>query len=129
MNQRRRHDCGNRHGFAWLEVLLALAIVILLVQLVPSQSRFLLNWSLYSINPLNWSQTTWLVVNVLAIVALALAASWASIKEQAKQHFDRRRNEHRHRRQNEKATTKQRELAEERALYERMHEARKRRDF
>ncbi|MEM6484574.1 MAG: hypothetical protein AAF662_06265 [Pseudomonadota bacterium] len=125
MNQRRRHDCGNRHGFAWLEVLLALAIVMLLVQLVPSQSRFLLNWSLHSINPLNWSQATWLVVNVLAIVALALAASWASIKEQ----LNRRRSESRHRRQSEEATTKQRELAEERALYERMHEARKRRDF
>ncbi len=53
---------NDRHGFAWLELLLALAAVALVFQLFPSL--------LSLIDPRNWTRVAWFAANVAVVFVL-----------------------------------------------------------
>ena len=55
-----------RAGFAWLELLLALAFFALMFQVFPSLGSAL--WSALDIR--TWSQTTWFALNLLVLLGL-----------------------------------------------------------
>jgi hypothetical protein len=98
----------------WLEVLLALTILALLLQLLPSAG-----WKfLGAIDVRNWSSGAWIALNicvVLVLVAVRFGPALAEVHERrcTDTKVDREKAEHRRRRK------------EERALFERMREARK----
>ncbi len=56
----------DRSGFAWLELLLALAILALVLQLFPSV------WvgTLWALDVRNWPRTVWFAVNCVLLLAL-----------------------------------------------------------
>lgn len=67
MIQRRKH----RQGAAWLELLLALAIFSLILQLFPPLAQ--------ALDVRTWTRSTWFVVNlvfVTALVLIRLAPDW-----------------------------------------------------
>lgn len=107
-----------RRGFAWLELLLVLAILVLLFELFPS-----LWWIvLAALNPRNWTRPIWIVVNLIVVLFLLtvrfgpqLVEDWRLRKnrlavEQTKQH-------------------KQQELKEQRESLNRMKQAQRRRIY
>jgi len=53
-----------RSGFAWLELLLAIAILALVLQLFPSLAQ--------AIDARNWTRGVWFLVNGLVVIALVL---------------------------------------------------------
>lgn len=55
-----------RAGAAWLEVLLVIAFLALLFQVFPSPWKLL--WQSFDVR--EWSRTTWMVLNVVVLVAL-----------------------------------------------------------
>lgn len=59
---------GSRNGVAWLELLLAIAVIFLVLQLVPSLGQTVL----YAADFRNWPRTVWFAAN-LGIVTLLLA--------------------------------------------------------
>jgi len=55
-----------RSGFAWLELLLVLAVPALLFQLFPS----LWSGTLWALDVRNWPRTVWFAGNVVVVVLL-----------------------------------------------------------
>lgn len=105
----------NRDGFVRLEVLLVLAILALLFQVFPA----LWHGIVWALDVRNWSRGVWMTLNVAIVVGLVgirigpqLYEGWRtwSGRRSAKRESDEKR----------------RTIKEERALYERMREARKR---
>ncbi|MCI0332052.1 MAG: hypothetical protein L0228_02350 [Planctomycetes bacterium] len=104
----------NRGGFGRLEVLLVLAFVTLLFQVFPS----LWNGLVWSFDLRNWSRGAWMSANVAIVLVLFsirfgpdLYREWRGRRPRIARKSER----------HEKQLT----LKEERALYERMREARK----
>lgn len=71
------HKRRRRAGFAWLEVLLALAFIALLFQVFPA----LWLGTLDVVDVRNWSRTTWFVLNVAGVVGLLVYKSWPDMRE------------------------------------------------
>jgi len=103
-----------RDGFAWLELIFVLVVIALLFQLFPLWNGFI-----WAIDVRNWSRAAWMTLSVLILVTLIgirfgseLYAEWRRVRPRrsVKRETDK----------------KQLTLKEERALYERMNEARKR---
>jgi len=107
-----------RLGFAWLELLLALAILAVLFQLFPS----LWVGTVWALDVSNWPRTIWFAANLVVVFALVairfgpdLYADW---------------HERRERRAAERTKIqKQQELKEQRETLERMQQARSRRIY
>jgi hypothetical protein len=53
-----------RNGLAWLEILLAIAILALILQLFPNLGR--------ALDVRNWTRGVWFLVNGLVVIALIL---------------------------------------------------------
>jgi hypothetical protein len=65
-----------RGGFVWLELLLALGLVALLFQLVPS-----LWWAFLSVIDMrNWSSGVWIGLNVAIVMVLSGIRYWDDLK-------------------------------------------------
>jgi hypothetical protein len=110
--QRRRF----REAFAWLELLLVLAVLALVVQLIPGA----LDTIFYAINPAHWPRTVWFAINwgVLSLLVGVrfgpdLVAAW----KQRRQKLAVEREQ----------SAKQRELKEQRETLERIKRSRSRR--
>lgn len=107
-----------RGGFAWLELLLVLAICGLILQLFPSVGVGLL----WAINPLNWPRTFWFALNFAIIIALVgvrfgpdLYHDWAKAREEKALE--------------QQKAEKQQALKQERQRLEQVKESRKRRIY
>lgn len=106
---------SHRRGFAWLELLLALTLLALLFRFFPS----LLPDVLATLDVRNWSRSVWMTLNVGVVLVLfgiqfgpELCADWRRRRVRVSG--------------NDKKREKQLTMKEERELYERMREARKR---
>ncbi len=107
-----------RTGFAWLELLLALASLALLFQLFPS----LWIGTLWALDIRNWPRTVWFAANMMVVFTLV------AIRFGPNLYTDWR--ERRERRVSERAKQlKQQKLKEQRETLERMKEAQKRRVY
>jgi hypothetical protein len=104
-----------RRGVAWLEILLVLAVLALVFQVFP-QLWFSTLWAL---DVRNWSRGVWFVLNIGVVLVLFGIRYAPEVNQEWKR---RRGNRIRHRTEDDE----QRKLREERELYERMKEARKR---
>jgi type VI protein secretion system component VasK len=61
------HDLRSlRHGIAWLELLLALALIMLILQLVPSLGQI----ALLALDFRNWPRTVWFGLNIIVVALL-----------------------------------------------------------
>lgn len=111
----------SRRDVPWLELLLVLAIILLLWQLAPSIASRLLPL----VDARRWSRATWLVVNALVIlVILAIQYRNASVSVEG---VRQRRAKGCDRKLSAREVTKRKaDEIEERKLYKRMQEARKR---
>ncbi len=107
-----------RSGFAWLELLLALAAIALLLQLWPALG----NVVLWSLDIRNWPRTVWFLANVVVIVVLVgirfgpqLFEDWRLRRERLAKH----------------RTTLQKgqEMKEQRETLERLKESQRRRIY
>jgi len=103
-----------RSGFAWLELLLAIAALSLLFQLSPSLRS--------AVNVSNWSQLTWFIFNVVVVLILIGIRVgpdlWSDFSER------------RQRKATDQAkASKAHVLKEQREAMERMQESRRRRKF
>jgi hypothetical protein len=80
-----------RRGHAWLELCLALAAVVLLIQVIitfPSHSQAVMRRVSEVIDFRNWSQLTWFLLNLLIVVGL-LAVRFANELREAIGHWNR----------------------------------------
>lgn len=107
-----------RSGFAWLELLLVLAVVALVFQLFPS----LWNGTLWALDIRNWPRTVWFAGNLVVVLVLVavrfgpdLYQEWQNRRERLA--ADREKRE------------KQLQLKEQRETLERMEQARSRRIY
>lgn len=107
----------SRRGFAWLELLFLLALILLVLQLVPSFGSAVI-WALY---PWNWPRTVWFVVNVVVVIVLLGVRFGPDLTAQWRERGQRLRSE---RAQLEKS----RELKQQREAIERLQENRRRRN-
>ena len=92
-----------RHGVAWFELLLVLAVVALLFQLFPAAW----SWLVGALDPRSWSRQTWFLANlavVLVLLSIRLAPEMKAV-------FARRKVEATKRKQREE----RKRLAEERS--------------
>jgi hypothetical protein len=105
----------NRRGLIRLELLLMLATLALLFQLFPSLVIALSR----ALDLRYWPAGVWLSVNVAILIALLSQRFGAEFYMQRRQRRPRRSS-------SRQLLVKQSTLNEERALYERMNEARKR---
>jgi hypothetical protein len=112
-------------GFAWLELVLALAILALLGQLFPSVERLI--YLVFDIR--NWSQLAWIIANLMVVttlVCIRFSCELLSLRQtadgghSARMSIDAVEKERR---------SKSVELKKERELYQRMHDARKRQSY
>jgi hypothetical protein len=104
----------NRRGLIRLELLLMLAALALLFQLFPSLVIALSR----ALDLRYWPAGVWLSVNVAILIAL--------LSQRFGAEFYMQRRQRRPRNSSRQVLAKQSTLNEERALYERMNEARKR---
>jgi uncharacterized membrane protein YqjE len=109
---------STRSGFAWLELLLVLAVLVLLFEVFPS----LWECTLWALDIRNWPRTAWFAANFVVLFALAairfgpdLLDDWRNRRE--RQAADREKQH------------KQQELKEQREVLERMQAAQKRRVY
>jgi len=114
------HDVAvkTRRPFPWLESLLALAVVVLVLQLFPAWGGAVLA----VVNPLNWGRIGWIVANALVVVGLlamrfgpGMADDWRARRIR----IAKEREQQAH----------QRELKEQREALERMKQAKRRRIY
>ncbi len=106
---------NKRRGVAWLELLLALAFVALLFQVFPS----LWNGLVWAADVRNWSRGVWMGVNVAVVLILFGIRFGPELYRESRVRRPRRA------RKRSTAET-QLTMKEERELYGRMREARKR---
>ncbi|MEX2316622.1 MAG: hypothetical protein WD669_05685 [Pirellulales bacterium] len=107
---------GERGGFGRLEVLLVLAFLALLFQVFPS--LWFGTWRLLDVR--NWPRGAWMFLNVAVVLALFAIRFGPDLMNDWQQRQARRKDEH-------EKHEKQRQLKEQKQLFERMKEARKRR--
>jgi type VI protein secretion system component VasK len=107
-----------RPGFAWLESLLALGLLLLLFQLFPP----LWSCTAYAFDVRNWPRTVWFIANGLVLLGLVairfapdLYQDWRKRKEQGAAERTRKQ--------------KHQELREQRAMLDRLRQARSRRIY
>ena len=111
-------DRHARSGFALLELLLVLALVALILQLFPSF------WA--ALDARTWSRATWVVLNLVVLASLVIGRHAEPIIG-SMHDFARYRAANKAKvRQEKSRREKNAELEEQRKLYERMREARKR---
>ena len=111
-------DRDARSGFALLELLLVVAIVALILQLFPSL------WGALDVR--TWSRATWVVLNLVVLAGLVVVRHAEPIIRSIYD-FARYRAANKTKATQEKSKREQNaELEEQRKLYERMREARKR---
>jgi hypothetical protein len=104
-----------RGGFAWLELLLVVAVLVLLFQVFPS-AWFGVLWVL---DVRNWPRSIWFAANVAGVLALCAVRFGPELYES----WQARRTRLRIEREKQE---KQRQLKEQRETLERLREARKR---
>ncbi|MEX2317294.1 MAG: hypothetical protein WD669_09095 [Pirellulales bacterium] len=107
-----------RSGFAKLELLLVLAFLALLFQVFPSLWFGVLG----VLDIRNWPRGVWVVINVAVVLALFAARFGPDLVEDWKQHSLRKQAASDRR----KKEIKDLDLKEQRELFKRMQEARKR---
>lgn len=108
----------SRNGIAWLELLLALAFVLLVLQLVPS----LRNIVLRTLDFRNWPRTVWFVGNAVVVALLLSVRFGPDLLQQWR--------ERRQRIASERAKVKKAlAVKKEREDIERMQESRRRRIY
>lgn len=113
----RNRSTSARSGFAWLELLLVLAIVALMLQLIPQWGVRVLE----SLDFRNWSRSVWFGLNLLMVlgaVGIRFAPELAVALRTSRKRGTRTRPL--------SAEEEQRKLKEERELYARMIKARQR---
>lgn len=117
-NRYQRKSIKNRTGFAWLELLLALALIALVLQLLP-QIRDIVLWA---IDVRNWPRTVWFAVNLLVVLVLLGVRFGPQLVDDWRQRRERLTSEH-------TKQEKQREYKEQREALERMKQAKRRRMY
>lgn len=108
----KRYNCS---GFAWLELLLVLAFLALVIQVFPSAWRSLV----WAVDVRNWSRGVWMTLNfgvVLVLFGIRFGPGLLDASRKPRKRVARECEQH----------EKQLTAKEERELYERMREARKR---
>ena len=113
---RRKRD--SRNGVAWLEILLGLAVVILVLQMVPSLGQALL----YAADFRNWPRTVWFAGNAGIVVFLLAVRFGPDLLRDWRERRERLHSEHD---KAEKTST----LKKQREAIERMKESRRRRMY
>lgn len=103
-------------GIVRLEILFALALLTLLFQLFPS----LWNGALIAADPRNWSRGTWLALNIVVVFALIALRFGRELYAEFRRARPRKPSA-----ANQTLDPKKLSAQEERELYQRMHEARK----
>lgn len=113
---------STRNSLPWLELMLGLAIVVLLLQVFPAAAIATRDW----LDVRHWSATTWFAANaILFLVLFAIRYGTDILPGFSLRHLfsaEKRRK----RREALAAAEHRKKLDEERKLYARMHEARKR---
>ena len=114
----KRLSYQQRSGFVWLELLLALAMLALLVQLFPQVGRF----ALWALDVRNWPRSVWFIGNLGILLLLVGLRFGPQLVEEWKSRRDRLAVE---------ATQKhrQQELKEQREALERLKQAQRRRIY
>ncbi len=107
-----------RSGFAWLESLLALALLALLFQLFPS----LWIGTLWALDVRNWPRTVWFIGNVILVFTLVMFRFGPDVYHDWREHLTRRAAQR-------MKKQKQQELKEQRETLERIKEGQKRRIY
>jgi hypothetical protein len=112
MNRRR----SARFGVAWLELLCALAVLILIFQLFPSIGTA----TIWGLDVRNWPRSRWFEANGLVLLVLLAVRFGPGVRSSRRVRSERRGID-----RTEKL--KQRKVKEQREMLERVKEARKRR--
>ena len=107
-----------RTGFAWLELLLVLAILALFFQFFPS----LWTGALWALDPRHWPRTVWFAANGAVLLVLVAIRFAPDLYHDWRAWHGRLAADH-------LKSQKQQELKEQREMLERMQEARKRQVF
>ncbi len=107
-----------RHGTAWLELLLALALLALVFQLVPS----LWTGTLWALDVRNWPRTVWFAGNLVVVFVLVAIRFGPDLYQDWRQRKERRAAER-------IEMQKRQALKEQRETLERMQQARARRFY
>lgn len=107
-----------RNGFAWLELLLALALLALMLQLFPQVWQVVL-WLL---DVRNWPRTMWFGMNLLVVFVLLAVRFGPQLIDDWRTRRERLTSEH-------TKQEKQRELKEQREALERAKQAKGRRIY
>lgn len=110
-----QHFC---FGFVRLELLLALALVLLLFQLFPS----LWTGTLWALDVRNWPRTVWFAMNWIVLLTLAAIRFGPDLYNEWQERQKRRATERAMER-------KQQELKEQREMLERLKRGRERRIY
>ncbi len=108
----------NRGAFAWVELLLSLAILVLVLQLFPRAGRTLL-WTL---DVRNWPRTVWIAANVVVLMLLVSMRFGPQLIEDWRMRQQRLTDEH-------SKDKKQKDMKEQREALERMQQAKRRRIY
>lgn len=116
-----RNNSISRRGFAWIELVLLLALMALVLQLLP----FIDRQYLWVIDVRAWTSRTWFIANAVLFVSMFAIRFGSTLRAAARYALTQRKSvrvtssvTHEH----EKALS----TTEEKALYQRMQEARKR---
>jgi len=110
------HLKRTRLGVAWLELLLALAVVALLFQLFPQLRQI----ALWVIDVRNWPRTMWFVANLIVVIVLLAVRFGPGLVEDWRERQARLAAE-------QEKRTKQQELKAQREALERMKQSQRRR--
>ena len=116
-----RSSCQRRSGFAWLELLLAIAVLALLLQLIAAIVFPLAK--IFDVR--NWPSWGWFAFFAVLCTSLLTIKVGPDVVRDVQENLANRRRDRRAHEQSEKKTSR----AEERALYARMQAARKRRIY
>lgn len=120
-----RIDRYRRAGLAWAELLLALAILSLLFQIYSDETISLSRRLAWKLNPSNWTYGMAFLLNLIVVSLLCSIAYGKKGLEAIKRWAaDKKQLQAANQAKSEKKKSKA-ELEEERALYARMLEARK----
>jgi hypothetical protein len=114
-----------RWGVAWLELLLALAVAALVVQLLLAAPPGA--WARLDVR--NWSSWGWFALFALCCAGLCTIQYGPAGVRQLRAWRAERQLERARKQQQQELAQKKANQAEERAVYERMREARRRRTF
>ncbi len=117
-NRHQRISVQGRSGFAWLELLLALAMLALVLQLFPRAGQTLV-WML---DVRNWPRTVWFGANLIVLLVLVAVRFGPQLVEEWRERRERLSSEH-------TKEEKQREIRAQREALERMQQAKRKRIY